>query len=113
MVRSIYQQFLTELYQIRTRWIDSHFDTNVLKKELKDHQLLVETLFQLMEEEMSEQELMISTEVHRLWRLIGTDVLFLRSARQDDTWDVRKNQILDRINQLIELSTSLLKSDAE
>jgi len=48
------------------------------------------------------------TEVNRLMRLLGTDLTFLRSAKQADTQAKRLEQVSDRLTRLLEFCDGLL-----
>ncbi|NER08174.1 MAG: heterocyst frequency control protein PatD [Okeania sp. SIO3C4] len=53
------------------------------------------------------------TEVNRLMRLLGTDVTFLRSAKQADTQSKRLGQVSDRLSRLLEFCDGLLAAPEE
>ncbi|MEO1209616.1 MAG: heterocyst frequency control protein PatD [Cyanobacteria bacterium J06638_20] len=53
------------------------------------------------------------TEVNRLMRLLGTDVTFLRSAKQADTQAKRLGQVSDRLSRLLEFCDGLLSAPEE
>lgn len=50
------------------------------------------------------------TEMHRLLRLLQTDLLFLRSARQSATAAARQKQLCDRLHSLRGYCTVLLQA---
>ncbi|MCU0532955.1 MAG: heterocyst frequency control protein PatD [Hydrococcus sp. Prado102] len=43
----------------------------------------------------------VQTEIHRALRLLGTDILFLRSSKQVATSQQRLSVVRDRVNQII------------
>ncbi|MEA5535699.1 heterocyst frequency control protein PatD [Crocosphaera sp. XPORK-15E] len=49
------------------------------------------------------------TEIHRMLRLLGTDLLFLQSSRQAGTTQQRLQKISDRLEQLISYCQGLLE----
>lgn len=50
------------------------------------------------------------TEIHRQLRLVGTDFIFLGTARQTGTIEQRRAQIRDRLQVLISYCDTLLQS---
>lgn len=51
------------------------------------------------------------TEINRLLRLLGTDLTFLRSAKQAETQAKRLQQVRDRLTRLLEFCDGLLTDD--
>ncbi|MEA5511171.1 heterocyst frequency control protein PatD [Crocosphaera sp. UHCC 0190] len=49
------------------------------------------------------------TEIHRMLRLLGTDLLFLQSSRQAGTTQQRLQKISDRLEQLISYCQGLVE----
>ncbi len=49
------------------------------------------------------------TEMHKQLRLLGTDVMFLRSARSPETLRARQIQVSDRLKTLIGYCSALLE----
>lgn len=50
------------------------------------------------------------TEVNKQLRLLGTDLMFLKSARQASTAEQRRTQIRDRLETLIGYCKALLEN---
>lgn len=51
------------------------------------------------------------TEINKLLRLLGTDVMFLQTARQPLTQQQRQKQLCDRLDQLLGYCAAVLGED--
>lgn len=56
-----------------------------------------------------ESRLRYQTEIHKQLRLLGTDLTFLRAARQANTINQRRAQVGDRLQTLINYCDALLQ----
>jgi hypothetical protein len=63
-------------------------------------------------EELTPQQRSIHIEIHRSWRLLETDLLFLRSARQAATLRARLKSLSERLNCIITYCQVLLKEES-
>ena len=51
----------------------------------------------------------LHTEMHKQFRLVEVDILFLNTARQNQTRDKRQRQVCDRLKQLIDYCETGIK----
>lgn len=52
----------------------------------------------------------IHTEIYRAWRLLETEIVFLRSSKQTETTKKRLNSLRDRLKQIINYCQGMLTS---
>jgi hypothetical protein len=91
----------------------------IFEKFLKVQQVFQEEIMPLKSDELAEEAIArfvsIQTEMHRNIRLLGTDLMFLRSSKQATTSAQRLAIVRDRINNLIGFCQVMLtfNSDSE
>lgn len=116
--RSLYLDFQHALAQLKQ-----------VQEELEGEQPSVQTAFQAVQrsfqqilaldwEQLNPQLIAriqsYQTEINRQFRLLGMDMMFLRAARQSATETQRRQQVIDRIDSLMQYCRALLgESDEE
>lgn len=109
-----YKNFLVSLTQLRDQVTVS--DTNITKiaenfqavQEIFQNQLLGLTTEEL-ETSIIPSWQSIQTEIHRMLRLLGTDILFLQSSKRQETIQQRLDTIRDRTEQLIGYCQAIMR----
>lgn len=100
------QKFLDILLALREEIDSPNSRVTVLSQKLLEvRQVFQEEVMQLENDELTgdlaSHFVSIQTEMHRALRLLGTDILFLRSSKQVATSQQRLSAVRDRLNQLI------------
>lgn len=108
-----YQQFERLLQRLQTSLADQTWSATALKTEISQLQQLFQTQLAadtpIANEPNSIQA--IQTEINKQLRLLETDVLFLQAARQPTKIQQRQQQIVDRINLLLNYCAAILNAD--
>ena len=110
------QEFLTALLRLREHLSASSLDAGSLQEKLRQlQQFFQERIISLpddgLEGSAASRWQSIQTEMHRTLRLLGTDILFLRSSRQATTTEQRLGTIGDRLSQLIGYCQAIVSPD--
>jgi hypothetical protein len=89
-------------------------ETQQFNQDFTEVQILIENEILNLEssqlnDKISPQWQSIQTEIYRGYRLLMTDILFLKTARKPDMIDTRLNTIQQRLNQLISYCDAIAK----
>ncbi len=101
-----YQEFLKILLTWQKRANSNNFDAVALQNSFQEAQNFFKTEIVSLSEESLDENIVsrwrsIATEMHRTFKLLSTDMIFLRSAKQSTTQQQRLKSISDRLSQLI------------
>lgn len=100
-----YPQLLEELLLLQQEAIKPEPDFKVLQETFGRVQQVFQEIISLpnegLEPDILWQWQSVQTEIHRALRLLGTEILFLRSSKGVATSDQRLTALRDRLNQLI------------
>lgn len=111
---SAYQQFELLLQRLQTTLANQTWSVTALKAEVSQLQQVFQTQIaaetNLAEEPNPIQA--IQTEINKQLRLLETDVLFLQAARQPAKVQHRQQQIVDRLNLLLNYCAAVLDTDS-
>jgi hypothetical protein len=113
-----YQKLLTVLRALREQ-IDSPNSrvTAIQEKFQQIQQVFQEDIMPLKSDELegaiASRFQSVQTEMHRALRLLGTDILFLRSSKQAATSEQRLAAIRDRLDQMIGFCQAMLTFESE
>jgi hypothetical protein len=110
-----YQEFLVSLqkFQICLENLDTEVNTTVVNQQFLALQDLFEQRIKTLTDDDLDGELLsrwrsLSTEMYREFKLLTTDLLFLRTSRQAATKRQRLEKICDRVTKLIAYSRAML-----
>lgn len=110
MLPDSYSQAYQEFLKILLVWQDNvncnNFDVVALQNSFQEVQHFFQTEIVSLSEESLDENIVsrwrsIATEMHRTFKLLSTDTIFLRSAKQSTTQQQRLKSISDRLAQLI------------
>lgn len=113
-----YQTLQQALEQLQGRVAQVNSESTDVSSELMAEFLKIQDFFQsqvanlnpdLLRPEMQSRVGSYQTEINKQLRLLGTDLMFLKSARQANTAEQRRTQIRDRLNTLIGYCNVLLQ----
>jgi hypothetical protein len=112
--RQAYQAFLTEVLKLQQLASADKFDLVPIPKSWQEAQhLFIGQILPLTEDELdptiAPRWQSLHTEIYRLWRLVGTDVMFLGTSRLEVTSQQRLASLRDRLEKLIVYCHSMLK----
>jgi CII-binding regulator of phage lambda lysogenization HflD len=101
-----YQKFLDTLLALQQEIDAPNSRVAALSEKLQEVQRVFQTEVMPLESdelqgEIASRFISVQTEIHRALRLLGTDILFLRSSKQVATSQQRLSVVRDRINQII------------
>ncbi|MGH2413606.1 MAG: heterocyst frequency control protein PatD [Microcystaceae cyanobacterium] len=111
-----YQQLLDALLTLQQLATETEPDVQALQERFE----LVQHVFQGQIMGLSVEELQpsilvkwqsVRTEIHRALRLLGTEMLFLRSAKDVATYQRRLVTLRDRLAQLIGYAQVMIESE--
>lgn len=110
--RQCYQEFKVSLEQLQSQFEQSNVAGVSRRQAFARAQQAFQDILSLNPEELSPdvaaQVQSYQTEMNRLLRLLGMDVMFLQAARQSATTDQRRQQLGDRIGQLQQFCAAVL-----
>lgn len=113
-----YQTLQQALEQLQGRVAQGSSESTNLSSELMSEFRTIQNFFQfqvanlspdLLSPEMQSRVGSYQTEINKQLRLLGTDLMFLKSARQSSTAEQRRTQIRDRLKTLIGYCNVLLQ----
>ncbi|NJK47468.1 heterocyst frequency control protein PatD [Candidatus Gracilibacteria bacterium] len=101
-----YQKFLDTLLALREEVELPNFRVTAISEKLQKVQQVFQEEVMLLESDDLPSDLAfrftsVQTEIHRALRLLGTDMLFLRSSKQVTTSQQRLSVVRDRVNQIV------------
>jgi hypothetical protein len=114
-----YQKLQQTLEQLQGHVAQVSPEGTDLRSELMSEFLKIQNFFQLqvanlnpdlLSLEMQSKVGSYQTEINKQLRLLGTDLMFLKSARQASTAEQRRTQIRDRLEALIGYCKVLLQN---
>ncbi|MFW6359988.1 MAG: heterocyst frequency control protein PatD [Chroococcales cyanobacterium] len=114
--RQRYQTFLNPLKQLQET-LNTDGDSAELKAVFSQlQQQFQQEIMALTGEELTGELLSqwqsSQTEIHRTMRLLQTDLMFLQTSQNPETSQYRLATVRDRVERLIQFTTSLTKEDS-
>ena len=113
--RKAYQQLLDALTELRDHLSKASSTHAVPEKYKAVQQIFTEQVMSLQGNQVEPATLSrwqsVQTEIYRAYRLLQTDILFLRSSRQAATSKQRLETVCDRLDQLIGYCQALLQEE--
>ena len=112
--RQAYQAFLAEVLKLQHAANAAKFDIVLLQKSWQEAQhLFIGQILPLTEAELDPAHASrwqsLHTEIYRTWRLVGTNVMFVRSSRFEVTSQGRLTSLRDRLERLINYCKLIVK----
>jgi hypothetical protein len=111
-IRQNYQQFQQSLQVLQLKLTNSDVVSGTLQSEMAQLQLQFQQIsLSLHDLEQSQANLQIEaiqTEISKQLRLIQTDLVFLKAARQPATVEQRQQQMQTRLEQLLNYCSAAL-----
>lgn len=114
--REAYSAFQHQLERVRGLVVCSHPDPLALQNQFLEAQQQFQTLILPLDpaeidEAIAPRVQSVQTEINKMLRLMGLDVMFLRTARQSVTTQRRQAQLRDRLNTVLGYCTVLLNEE--
>jgi CII-binding regulator of phage lambda lysogenization HflD len=108
-----YQKFLTALLGLQEEIDAPNSRVAALSEKLQEVKQVFQDEVMPLESEELQGDLAfrfasVQTEIHRALRLLGTDMMFLRSSKQAATSQQRLSAVRDRVNQIISYCQGML-----
>lgn len=111
-----YEEFLTELLKAREQMTSKDFDVKLLLELGASLQKIFQEKIMILTSDDLEPELAcrwqpLQTEIYRAFRLLTTDMMFLRSSVQSSTTKTRLVTVIQRLEQIIAYCQTMLTLD--
>jgi uncharacterized protein YukE len=108
-----YQKFLEVLLALREEIDAPNSRVTALSEKLQEVKQVFQDEVMPLESDELQGDLAfrfasVQTEIHRALRLLGTDMMFLRSSKQVATSGQRLSAVRDRVNQIISYCQGML-----
>ncbi|AFY76574.1 MAG: heterocyst frequency control protein PatD [Hydrococcus sp. C42_A2020_068] len=116
--QNAYQKLLTLLRGLREQLDSPNSRVTVIQEKFQQIQQVFQEEVMLLESDELEGTFAshfqsMQTEMHRALRLLGTDILFLRSSKQAATSEQRLAAIRDRVDNSIGFCQAILTFESE
>ncbi|OKH21221.1 hypothetical protein NIES593_16535 [Hydrococcus rivularis NIES-593] len=116
--QNAYQKLLTLLRGLREQIDSPNSRVTVIQEKFQQiQQVFQEDVMPLESDELegaiASRFQSVQTEMHRALRLLGTDILFLRSSKQAATSEQRLAAIRDRVDNSIGFCQAILTFESE
>ncbi len=101
-----YQNLLAALEDLKHITVNPNFESTSVKKSFQQLQRIYETEILILNKEalalkLAPRQQAIQTEIHRAFKLMAMDIMFLASSKQTKTSESRLANLGERISQLI------------